>query len=235
MFQMLLSGLVVAVCLGTVVSQYQYHPYNQHRDSHYYNYHQQQTNNNRRHFQRSFSYPSVPVQRSESSSHLSSPAYRYQPRPVRTNKHLRVPVKYGYDRHPILTQPSQQNKLLRRPLQVPANNVRTTRKIELTPTSLSVKKYSSPHDGKKHKTKFLIKNDNLAVESQVVETKVKVAPGGSQFPQLFTSAHKPKPQPVKSSQNSVKPAVAKAKVPVNRNYNNVPQAPKFIIQQAGKI
>ena len=230
---MVVHALMLVLCLGSVLSdktqppQYKYHPYKQHPVSSYYNHYQHLQQNNRRHFQRSYTLPRA------SSSHLSSPSLRYKPRPGRTIRHLR-PAKYRYDR-----APHPQHSVLRRPPHVPASNERATRKIEQTPLLLGKaqtgrkegdkrKKYS-PYGGNKHKN-FLIQKDNLAVESQVVETKVKVPPQLS-----LPSAHKPKPQPVKSSQNSVKPAVAKAKVPVNRNYNNVPQAPKFIIQQAGKI
>ena len=229
---MVQSALVVTLCLGAVLSdtphpaQYQYHPYHQHQYRQY-----RHLPNNRRHFQPAPSHSRGQVERLETSGHLSSPAFRYKPRTVRTNRQYR-PGQYGYDRHPILIQPTQQNKVLRRPLQVPVSSerLRSTRKIEqspllLTSNHLPSSKYSG-QAGTKHKTRFPIKNDNLALESQVVESKVKV--GGEQ---LFRSAHKQKPQPVKSSQNLVKPAVAK--VPLNRNYNTVPQGPKFIIQQAG--
>ena len=218
---MLLPALLVVFCSGSIQGDRSHTAqYRQHLDYNYYKHYQHlhhpqlHQQNNRR------------LQRTESSSHLSSPAYRYQPRPGRHQRQL----QYKYDRKPILIQPSQpsRQKVLRRPLAVPGSDRRTTRKIQQTPLLLRKEaggrgKYSS-HQGQKYKNQFLIKNDNLAVESKILETKVKV-------PQFATSAHKAKPQSVKSRQNSVKPAV-----PVNRNYNqNVPQRPKFIIKQAGKI
>ena len=233
---MLLPALLVVFSVGSIEgdrsnpAQYSYNPYRGQLDYKYYKHYQHlQQQNNRRH-----------------ASYLSSPAYRYQPRPVRPGRHLRQ-LQYKYDRKPILIKPSQpsqprRQKVLRRPLPVPANNERrTTRKIEQTPLLLPSLhparkegggrgKYPALQ-GKKYKNNFLIKNDNLAVESKILETKVKVPTAGRQ--QFTTSARKAQPHSVKSSQNSVKPAVAP--VPVNRNYNNVPQRPKFIIKQAGKI
>ena len=225
---MLLPALLVVFCVGSIEgdrsnpAQYRYNPYKGHLDYKYYKHYQHlHQQNNRRH-----------------ASYLSSPAYRYQPRPVRPGRHLRQ-LQYKYDRKPILIKPSQpsqprRQKVLRRPLPVPANNERrTTRKIEQTPLRKEEGgrgKYS-PLQGKKYQNNFLIKNDNLAVESQILETKVKVPAADRQH--FSTSARKVKPHSVKSSQNSVKPAVAP--VPVNRNYNNVPQRPKFIIKQAGKL
>ena len=245
---MLLPTLLVVFCVFCVEcdrsnpAQYNYSPYQEHLHHnnyyrHYQHLHQQA---NRRHAR-------GPVQ---SSLHLSSPAYRYQPRPVRAGHHLRqLQPPYKYDRKPILIKPSHPSqprpqKVLRRPLAVPANNERrTTRKIEQTPLLLpgthqarkegGGKRYP-PFQGQKYNNQFLIKSDNLAVESQIQETKVRVPTAGRQ--QFTTSARKAKPHSVKSSQNLVKPAVAP--VPVNRNYNNnnnVPQRPKFIIKQAGKI
>ena len=209
---MLLPALLVVFCAGSIEgdrshpAQYRYKP---HLDSNYYKHYQHlhQHNNKRR------------LQRAESSSHLSSPAYRY-----RAGRQPRL--QYKYDRKPILIQPSRQ-KVPRRPLAVPGNNERrTTRKIEQTPLLLR------KEGGGRHHAQFLIKNDNLAVESKILETKVKVPTATRQ--QFTTSAHKAKPQSVKSSQNSVKPVAAP--VPVNRNYSpSVPQRPRFIIKQAGKV
>ena len=231
---MLLPALLVVLCAGSIggdrsgPGQYQQHlDYNYYKHYQHQHHHLHHHQNNRR------------LQRTESSSHLSSPAYRYQPRPARPGRHLRQ-LQYKYDRKPILIQPSQsgRQKVLRRPLAVPGNNERrTTRKIEQTPLLLRKEgggraKYPG-HQGQKYRSQFLIKSDNLAVESKIQETKVKVPTAGRH--QLTTSAHKAKPHFVKSSQNYVKPAVAQ--VPVSRNYNNniVPQRPRFIIKQAGKI
>ena len=218
---MLLPVLLVVFCVGSIQGDRSAPAhYKQHLDYNYYKHYQHlhhlhHHQNNRR------------LQRTESSSHLSSPAYRYQPRPARPGRHLRQ-VQYKYDRKPILIQPSRQ-KVLRRPLAVPGNNERrTTRKIEQTP--LLLRKEAGGRG--KYKNQYLIKNDNLAVESKILETKVKVPTATRQ--QFTTSAHKAKPQSVKSSQNSVKPVAAP--VPVNRNYSpHVPQRPRFIIKQAGKV
>ena len=72
---------------------------------------------------------------------------------------------------------------------------------------------------KKHEEKLAEKDDNLAVESSVVVTKVK--PGKS-APTPKKSAAAPKPKVVKA------PAADRAAY-------NAPPAPKFIIKQAGEV
>ena len=69
--------------------------------------------------------------------------------------------------------------------------------------------------------------DNVAIESTVVNQKVKVP---SSEPK--TSGHKAKPQTIKRAQKTGKPVV---KVADERNYNSGPPAPQFIIKQAGKM
>ena len=71
---------------------------------------------------------------------------------------------------------------------------------------------------KKHEEKLAEKDDNLAVESSVVVTKVK--PG--------KSAPTPKKSPA-----APKPKVVKAPA-ADRTAYNAPPAPKFIIKQAGE-
>ena len=122
--------------------------------------------------------------------------------------------------------------------QVPGFNYRATRKIKQTPLKTSknhiikkekeiVKKYPSEQKDKK---RLVAKNDNLAIESYALETKVKVP-----LPKLTTVGSKTPPQAVKSikTQTRVKPVVAK--VPVKRNYNSAQAqpSPQFIIKQAG--
>ena len=125
---MLLPALLVVFCVGSIEGDRPHQArYQQHLDYNYYKHYQHlhhlhHLQNNRR------------LQRTESSSHLSSPAYRYQPRQARPGRHLRQ-VQYKYDRKPILIQPSRQ-KVLRRPLAVPGNDRRTTRKIQQTPLVL---------------------------------------------------------------------------------------------------
>ena len=72
---------------------------------------------------------------------------------------------------------------------------------------------------KKHEEKLAEKDDNLAVESSVVVTKVK--PGKSA------------PTPKKSAA-APKPKVVKAPAADRTAYNAAP-APKFIIKQAGEV
>ena len=124
---MMLPALLVVFCVGSIEGDRPHPAQYRHLDYNYYKHYQHlhhlnHQQNNRR------------LQRTESSSHLSSPAYRYQPRPGRHQRQL----QYKYDRKPILIQPSQpsRQKVLRRPLAVPGSNRRTTRKIQQTPLVL---------------------------------------------------------------------------------------------------
>ena len=230
---------------------HQYFPYHQHLNSPYLQ--TQPTRNSRSHHSSS-TYKQQISTRKDFLSHPSSPTHAVQPA---VSKQLRLPqnhnrhhkqlsntkVHHNYQRKPILIKPTQHhqgflhNRNDRRSniQQVPAFNYRATRKIKQTPLKTGknhiikkqkeiVKKYPS-----EQKT-FQSKNDNLAIESFALETKVKVPTA-----KLTTVGYKPQPQAVKSSktQTRVKPVVAK--VPVQRNYNSVQNqpSPKFIIKQAG--
>ena len=101
---------------------------------------------------------------------------------------------------------------------------RPGRKIANTPLKLGknqLKKSKKPVEKivKKHEEKLAEKDDNLAVESKVVVTKVK--PG--------------KAQKSKKSSTASKPKLAKASGAADRAAYNPPAAPKFIIKQAGEI
>ena len=231
---------------------HQYFPYHQHlRTPYFQNGQSHNTQRISRNYPRGHTYhknKAVP-------SHISSPIYTNQPQvrkqlrllPTQTRHQKQLSYNEahrGYQRKPILIQPNhkhhghpQNTRNERRPSHVPPFNYRSTRKIEQTPLKLSknfLSKKQPPiktYFNKKETRKVASKNDNLAVESYAVETKVKV-PQTSQFK---TVGHKLKPQFTKSYQKTVKPVVAE--VPVKRNYNSAPApaAPKFIIQQAGKI
>ena len=129
----------------------------------------------------------------------------------------------------------------KKPFQV--SNNRGTRKIANTPLKLggnvinSKKKYNK-EDDKKDKKKLLLKNDNLAIESNIVETKVKLPSN-----KVTANAHKTKtkyetkqtkPQLLKKPAKKYPPKKVKpVEVPIKRTYNSAPAAPKFIIKQAG--
>ena len=104
---------------------------------------------------------------------------------------------------------------------------RPGRKIANTPLKLGknqLKKSKKPLEKivKKHEEKLAEKDDNLAVESKVVVTKVK--PGKAQKSKKSSTASKPK-----------LPKLAKASGAADRAAYNPPAAPKFIIKQAGEI
>lgn len=239
--------------------QYQYHPYHQ---RHYPQYQRKQQHyypsENRRH-QRTFvtpkhlRNPSFKLKNTPSSKHFSSPAYRFQPqlhkqqqrKPVLTERQQRFlpqPLAQKYQRRPILIQPGKQKVVPRivtskRPIQA-ANN-RNTRKIASTPLKIGGKAIKSKdtkkkykHDEvKKDKNKLALKNDNLAIESNIVETKVKL-PNTKLTPDAHNT--KSKPQLVKKpAKGYPSKKVKPVKVPIKRNYNSAPAAPKFIIKQAG--
>ena len=100
---------------------------------------------------------------------------------------------------------------------------RPGRKIANTPLKLGknqLKKTKKPVEKivKKHEEKLAEKDDNLAVESKVVVTKVKPGKAAASSKKSFAS----------------KPKVAKLAKPAERaSYS--PPAPKFIIKQAGII
>ena len=105
---------------------------------------------------------------------------------------------------------------------------RPGRKIANTPLKLGknqLKKSKKPLEKivKKHEEKLAEKDDNLAVESKVVVTKVK--PGKAQKSKKSSTASKPKLAKLAKASGGA----------ADRAAYNPPAAPKFIIKQAGEI
>jgi len=239
--KMLLTGLTVLMWAGNALNDspqlrqfHQYFPSHQHRYQHFRknqigkSHHSAFSTNDRRRHQN--------VHSSHLSNQYSNPR-QYSQESYRQQR--RLPNSYigSYQRKPILIQPGHEvphdARNDRRHRQVPAFNYRGTRKIEQTPLKISKNNYYSKNGSLKDKQNSFLQTmtkksgiDNMSSESNVVSTKVKVPPPS----EPKTSGHKPKPQTIKSAQKTGKPV---AKVPVERNYNSAPAAPKFIIKQAG--
>merc|ERR1712123_104945 len=248
--------LILCVWLSPLLSQaqeqvpklYQFHPYQQHQPS-----------ENRRHQRtllppRSLRNPVIRLKNTDSSRHFSSPSYRFQPqsprhqlrKPVASERQQRLLTKNqvkAFRRKPILIRPSSERlrpRIVSEKRQFQVQNNRQTRKIANTKLKLggkkgdSKKKYNYDED-KKDKKKLLLKDDNIAIESQIVETKVKVpAPKLTTKPQITKTQHVTKIAKVKKPTKAYPPKKVKPiEVPIKRTYNGAPAAPKFIIKQAG--
>lgn len=232
---------------------YQFHPYHQPlHHSYQQRLHQQPASENRRHQRtllppRNLRNPVIRLKNTDSSRHLSSPAYRFQPhsprqrKPVLSERQQRLlnrnPVQH-FKRKPILIRPSSERVKPRiQNKKKPFLNSRETRKIANTKLKLGgkndLKKKYNPDENKKDKKKLYLKDDNIAIESQVVETKVKVpklatkpANLKAKYEQKLAKVKKPK-KPYLT--NKVKPV----DTPNKRTYNSAPATPQFIIKQAG--
>ena len=98
-----------------------------------------------------------------------------------------------------------------------------------------MKKKYNPDELKKDKKKLYLKDDNIAIESQVVETKVKV-PKLTKKPANIKAKYVPKLAKVKKHKKPYPTKKVKTiDTPDKRTYNSAPATPKFIIKQAGKI
>jgi len=130
-------------------------------------------------------------------------------------------------------QPRIQNK--KKPFLAKSN--RETRKIANTKLKLGgkndLKKKYNPDELKKDKKKLYLKDDNIAIESQVVETKVKV-PKLTKKPANIKAKYVPKLAKVKKHKKPYPTKKVKTiDTPDKRTYNSAPATPKFIIKQAG--
>jgi len=260
---MLPSILVLLVRLSPALSQsqengpkqYQFHPYHQQlHQSYQQRLHQQQPSENRRHQRtllppRNLRNPVIRLKNSDSSRHFASPAYRFQPqsprprKPVLAERQQRLlnknPIQH-FRRKPILIRPSServQPRIQNKKKPFLAKNSRETRKIANTKLKLGgkndLKKKYNPDENKKDKKKLYLKEDNIAIESQVVETKVKV-PKLTKKPANTKAKYEPKLAKIKKPK---KPYPTKRVKPIDtpdkRTYNSAPATPKFIIKQAG--
>ena len=235
---MLLTGLTVLMCAGSALNDspefHQYYP------SHHHSHQNPRKHPVNRIYHRGHSPSEKRRQRNVRYSHQSSqfPKLRHYPQQsFRQQRRFPNPSIGSYGRKPIFIQPSHEvpydARNDRRHNQVPAFNYRGTRKIEQTP--LKTNKNSFYRNKGKDKLKSFLKKkekksrvvDNVPIESAVVSQKVKVPPSEPK-----TSGHKAKPQTIKRAQKTGKPVV---KVADERNYNSSPPAPRFIIEQAGKI
>ena len=237
---MLLTVLTALMWAGSALNDSpQSSQFHQYYPSHHYSHH-----NLRKHpVSRSYQWDYSPVsdrrsqqnvQFSHQSSQFQKPKH-YPQQSFRQQRRFPNPNIGSYRRKPIFIQPSHEvpydARNDRRHNQVPAFNYRGTRKIKQTPLKTNKNTFYSSNKGKDKVNSFL-KNqksqiDNVAIESTVVNQKVKVPPSEPK-----TSGHKAKPQTIKRAQKTGKPVV---KVADERNYNSGPPAPRFIIKQAGKI
>ena len=239
-----------------VPKQYQFHPYQQplhHSYRQYQQRHQQQhPSENRRHQRtllppRNLRNPAIKLRNTDSSKHFSSPSYRFTPQsqkqPVLTERQQRLLVKNPVQRYQRKPNSDRlRPRIVSQTKQLQVKNSRETRKIANTQLKLGGNVLNSV-DGKqkfnvdKSKAeKFQFKKDNLAIESNIVETKVKI-PNSKKIANSYTSKAKyeTKPQLVKKPAKVYHPKKVKpVEVSINRNYDSAPVAPKFIIKQAGK-
>merc|ERR1712123_325354 len=190
--------LILCVWLGPLLSQaqeqvpklYQFH-----------HHQQQQPSENRRHQRtllppRSLRNPVIRLKNTDSSRHFSSPSYRFQPqspryqlrKPVVSERQQRLLTKNQvktFKRKPILIRPSSErlrSRIVSEKRQFQVQNNRQTRKIANTKLKLGGnflksgggrKKVDIDYEKKDNK-KLELKKDNLAIESNVIETRVKV-------------------------------------------------------------
>ena len=240
---------------------YKFHPYHQPLyHLHQQRLHHQQPSENRR-YQRTLLPPKnlrnpvIKLKDTVSSRHLSSPAYRFQPhslpqrKPIFPERHKRVLPQnsfHQFKRKPILIRPNGVKQNPRAQIQKkPFQNIRETRKIANTKLKLSgnflksnrARNEMDSDDDKKSEKKLQFVKDNEPSESRSIETRVRLPSHKLQTrPEIRKIVYDAKPQVASEHlniyhQKKVKPDEAL----INRNYNSAPEAPKFIIKQAGFV